>query len=159
MCTSLDPAAAVAASPGTKLVCALGPSSHDVDTLEAMLNAGMVGARIDLTWGGLDFHRESLKALNVSTAAHRCIGSHDQPGSWPMDRHRGPMRMLYVLVVNAMHAVHAAGDVSGPGPWICMLPQDGQSIPYMLHQGQKSLHRMLVPQHTHTPKHTRCAVL
>jgi hypothetical protein len=47
-------------------VCALGPSSHSVDVLEAMLNAGMVGARIDLTWGGLDFHRESLRALNVS---------------------------------------------------------------------------------------------
>jgi hypothetical protein len=46
-------------------VCALGPSSHSVDVLEAMLNAGMVGARIDLTWGGLDFHRESLRALNV----------------------------------------------------------------------------------------------
>lgn len=53
-------------------MCALGPSSHTVDTLEAMLNAGMVGARIDLTWGGLDFHRESLKALNVSTATHSC---------------------------------------------------------------------------------------
>jgi hypothetical protein len=50
----------------TKLVCALGPSSHSVEVLEAMLNAGMVGARIDLTWGGLDFHRESLRALNVS---------------------------------------------------------------------------------------------
>lgn len=53
---------------GTKLVCALGPSSHSVDVLEAMLNAGMVGARIDLTWGGLDFHRESLRALNVGAA-------------------------------------------------------------------------------------------
>lgn len=63
------PAAATAClfwcSAGTKLVCALGPSSHSVDVLEAMLNAGMVGARIDLTWGGLDFHRESLRALNV----------------------------------------------------------------------------------------------
>lgn len=62
-------AAHAAACPGTKLVCALGPSSHDVDTLEKMLNAGMVGARIDLTWGGLDFHRESLKALNVRAQA------------------------------------------------------------------------------------------
>jgi hypothetical protein len=37
-----------------------------VPVLEAMLNAGMVAARIDLSWGGLDFHRESLRALNVS---------------------------------------------------------------------------------------------
>eukprot|EP00879_Flechtneria_rotunda_P010736 GHRR01011218.1.p1 GENE.GHRR01011218.1~~GHRR01011218.1.p1 ORF type:complete len:534 (+),score=126.26 GHRR01011218.1:418-2019(+) len=49
---------------GTKLVCSLGPSSHTVPVLEAMLNAGMVAARIDLTWGGLDFHRKSLQALN-----------------------------------------------------------------------------------------------
>jgi pyruvate kinase len=58
-------------SPATKLVCALGPSSHSVEVLEAMLNAGMVGARIDLTWGGLDFHRESLRALNVSSTPGR----------------------------------------------------------------------------------------
>jgi hypothetical protein len=35
--------------------------------LEAMLRAGMVAARIDLTWGGLDFHRATLAALNVSS--------------------------------------------------------------------------------------------
>jgi hypothetical protein len=50
----------------TKLVCSLGPSSHSVGVLEAMLRAGMVAARIDLTWGGLDFHRATLAALNVS---------------------------------------------------------------------------------------------
>eukprot|EP00882_Tetradesmus_deserticola_P000941 GHRQ01001021.1.p1 GENE.GHRQ01001021.1~~GHRQ01001021.1.p1 ORF type:complete len:630 (+),score=269.85 GHRQ01001021.1:216-2105(+) len=48
----------------TKLVCSLGPSSHSVAVLEAMLRAGMVAARIDLTWGGLDFHRATLVALN-----------------------------------------------------------------------------------------------
>jgi hypothetical protein len=37
-----------------------------VGVLEAMLQAGMVAARIDLTWGGLDFHRATLAALNVS---------------------------------------------------------------------------------------------
>lgn len=50
----------------TKLVCSLGPSSHNVEVLEEMLRAGMVTARIDLTWGGLDFHRATLAALNVS---------------------------------------------------------------------------------------------
>lgn len=54
-------------------MCALGPSSHSVEVLEGMLNAGMVGARIDLTWGGLDFHRESLRALNVSCPARTHI--------------------------------------------------------------------------------------
>ncbi|WIA20835.1 hypothetical protein OEZ85_005187 [Tetradesmus obliquus] len=49
---------------GTKLVCSLGPSSHTVEVLEAMLRAGMVAVRVDLTWGGLDFHRATLAALN-----------------------------------------------------------------------------------------------
>jgi hypothetical protein len=59
---ALSPAAFPAA---TKLVCSLGPSSHSVAVLEDMLRAGMVAARIDLTWGGLDFHRATLAALNV----------------------------------------------------------------------------------------------
>ncbi|KAF6256496.1 pyruvate kinase [Scenedesmus sp. NREL 46B-D3] len=53
---------------GTKLVCSLGPSSHSVDVLEGLLAAGMVAARIDLTWGGLDFHRATLAALNTAMA-------------------------------------------------------------------------------------------
>lgn len=44
----------------------MGPSSHTVEVLEAMLRAGMVAVRVDLTWGGLDFHRATLAALNVS---------------------------------------------------------------------------------------------
>eukprot|EP00878_Enallax_costatus_P008141 GHUV01008513.1.p1 GENE.GHUV01008513.1~~GHUV01008513.1.p1 ORF type:complete len:786 (+),score=206.32 GHUV01008513.1:278-2635(+) len=51
---------------GTKLVCSLGPSSHTVPVLEAMLNAGMVAARIDLTWGGPEFHIRTLEALGTA---------------------------------------------------------------------------------------------
>lgn len=51
---------------GTKLIGTLGPSCHDADTLAAMLDAGMSAARIDLTWGPLEFHCKSLEALNVS---------------------------------------------------------------------------------------------
>jgi hypothetical protein len=69
-------------------VCALGPSSHTVDTLEAMLNAGMVGARIDLTWGGLDFHRESLKALNVSTQHTAASWQNYLSASWELSAQR-----------------------------------------------------------------------
>lgn len=70
---------------GTKLVCALGPSSHSVPVLEAMLNAGMVGARIDLTWGGLEFHRESLRALNVSPCEHdRGVAGGTAAAGWRM---------------------------------------------------------------------------
>eukprot|EP00877_Chromochloris_zofingiensis_P009130 jgi/Chrzof1/4470/Cz14g14130.t1_PYK3[v5.2] len=52
---------------GTKLIGTLGPSCHDADTLAAMLDAGMSAARIDLTWGPLEFHCKSLEALNVAT--------------------------------------------------------------------------------------------
>lgn len=34
-----------------------------------MLGSGMVGARIDLTWGSLEFHRETL--TNLQTAMMR----------------------------------------------------------------------------------------
>lgn len=49
--------------PGTKICGILGPSSHDVDTLVDMLNAGMTSARIDLTWGPVEYHKRSLRAL------------------------------------------------------------------------------------------------
>jgi hypothetical protein len=75
------------AAAATKLVCSLGPSSHTVEMLEEMLRVGMVAARIDLTWGGLDFHRATLAALNVSRRV--CMRSHDQR------QHSGPC----VLVV------------------------------------------------------------
>lgn len=50
---------------GTKIMATMGPSCHDVDTLAQMLDAGMVAARVDLTWGPLEFHRNSLKKLEV----------------------------------------------------------------------------------------------
>ncbi len=41
----------------------MGPSIHDSKNLAEMLEAGMVSARVDLTWGPLDFHRNSLRHL------------------------------------------------------------------------------------------------
>ena len=43
----------------------MGPSIHDVDILSQMLEAGMVSGRVDLTWGPLEFHRNSLSLLQV----------------------------------------------------------------------------------------------
>lgn len=48
----------------SKIVATLGPACHDVDTLAELLNAGMTVARIDLTWGTLDYHMQALANLN-----------------------------------------------------------------------------------------------
>ncbi|KAL2630550.1 hypothetical protein R1flu_015236 [Riccia fluitans] len=47
----------------TKIVCTLGPKSRDVETLEAMLRAGMNVARFNFSHGSYDYHQETLEAL------------------------------------------------------------------------------------------------
>ncbi|GIL75743.1 hypothetical protein Vretimale_15284 [Volvox reticuliferus] len=56
---------------GTKVVCTVGPSCQDVETMCEMLNAGVVGCRVDLTWGPLDFHRKSLHNLQLAMRKSR----------------------------------------------------------------------------------------
>ena len=43
----------------------IGPSIHDVDIMSQLLEAGLVAGRVDLTWGPLEFHRNSLRLLEV----------------------------------------------------------------------------------------------
>jgi pyruvate kinase len=47
----------------SKVICTLGPACRNVDTLEAMINAGMSAARVDLTWGPPEYHVQSLRNL------------------------------------------------------------------------------------------------
>lgn len=42
---------------GTKIIATIGPSCHEVDQLQELLEAGASGARFDLTWGPLEFHK------------------------------------------------------------------------------------------------------
>ncbi|KXZ56864.1 hypothetical protein GPECTOR_1g78 [Gonium pectorale] len=49
-----------------KVVATLGPACADVDTLSALLEAGMTVARVDLTWGPLEYHKRSLTNLNAA---------------------------------------------------------------------------------------------
>lgn len=51
--------------PGTKIMATIGPSIHDVDIMSQLLEAGLVAGRVDLTWGPLEFHRNSLRLLEV----------------------------------------------------------------------------------------------
>ncbi|PNW77193.1 hypothetical protein CHLRE_10g426292v5 [Chlamydomonas reinhardtii] len=50
----------------SKVVATLGPACSDVDTLARLLEAGMTVARVDLTWGPLDYHKRSLTNLNTA---------------------------------------------------------------------------------------------
>ncbi|KAF5832362.1 pyruvate kinase [Dunaliella salina] len=59
----LEPTSKAEGWVNSKVVATLGPSSHDVDVLETMLRAGMSVARIDLTWGPLDYHMRTLHNL------------------------------------------------------------------------------------------------
>ncbi|KIY94684.1 hypothetical protein MNEG_13279 [Monoraphidium neglectum] len=47
----------------TKIIATIGPSCQSVDTLVKMLEAGMSAARVDLTWGPIEYHRKSLDNL------------------------------------------------------------------------------------------------
>lgn len=47
----------------TKIVGTIGPACQSVDKLVEMIESGMSAARIDLTWGPIDYHRRSLDNL------------------------------------------------------------------------------------------------
>ena len=48
---------------GCKVVVTIGPASHSVETLTQLLTHGMSCARLDLTWGTMKFHSDTLKNL------------------------------------------------------------------------------------------------
>eukprot|EP00959_Pyramimonas_sp_CCMP1952_P360421 7547716-Pyramimonas_sp.AAC.1 len=47
----------------TKIVCTLGPSSRDPDTLQKLLRAGMNVARFNFSHGTHEYHQETLDNL------------------------------------------------------------------------------------------------
>ena len=47
----------------------IGPACQSADMLGELLQAGMTGARFDLTWGPLAFHRKSLDNLQARSGA------------------------------------------------------------------------------------------
>ncbi|KAG1667784.1 hypothetical protein FOA52_010821 [Chlamydomonas sp. UWO 241] len=71
MSTVLTPSAESGAFTGTKVIATLGPACHSPEILAQMMEAGMVAARIDLTWGPLEFHRNSLKHLEAAMRSTR----------------------------------------------------------------------------------------
>ncbi|NOH02843.1 MAG: pyruvate kinase [Chloroflexi bacterium] len=46
-----------------KIVCTVGPASRDPATLEALIHAGMNVARLNMSHGDADFHRENIRRI------------------------------------------------------------------------------------------------
>jgi len=60
---------------GSKIMATIGPSIHDTDILAKLLEAGMAAGRVDLTWGPLEFHRNSLQHLSEAMRRTRRLCS------------------------------------------------------------------------------------
>ncbi len=56
---------------GTKLCGTIGPATQSVEALSSLLQAGMTSARVDLTWGPLEFHKKSLDNLQQAVQKSR----------------------------------------------------------------------------------------
>ncbi|XP_043724907.1 pyruvate kinase 1, cytosolic isoform X1 [Telopea speciosissima] len=50
----------------TKIVGTLGPKSRSVEVISGCLKAGMSVARFDFSWGGTDYHQETLENLKTA---------------------------------------------------------------------------------------------
>ncbi|GBF87464.1 pyruvate kinase [Raphidocelis subcapitata] len=61
--TILEPAVHDTRHSATKVVATIGPSCQSVDMLVKLLEDGMSAARVDLTWGPIEYHRRSLDNL------------------------------------------------------------------------------------------------
>ncbi|MCD6238714.1 MAG: pyruvate kinase [Thermotogae bacterium] len=51
----------------TKIVCTLGPASKDIHILENMLKSGMNVARLNMSHGTLDWHREMIEKVRAAS--------------------------------------------------------------------------------------------
>ncbi len=52
----------------TKIVCTIGPASNNIETLERMIRAGMNVARINLSHGDHDEHRQMIRRIREAAA-------------------------------------------------------------------------------------------
>ena len=61
----------VRAGAGSKVVITIGPQCQEVQTLVQLLHAGVTCARVDLSWGTLEYHTRSLRNLAEAMKATR----------------------------------------------------------------------------------------
>ncbi|CAK8543996.1 unnamed protein product [Lathyrus sativus] len=67
----------------TKIVGTLGPKSRSVDVISSCLKAGMSVARFDFSWGGAEYHQETLENLKtaIKTTKKLCAVMLDTVGA------------------------------------------------------------------------------
>ncbi|KAG8648624.1 pyruvate kinase 1, cytosolic isoform X2 [Manihot esculenta] len=66
MASILEPSKASFFPAMTKIVGTLGPKSRSVEVISACLKAGMSVARFDFSWGGPEYHQETLENLKAA---------------------------------------------------------------------------------------------
>ncbi|KAL3159599.1 hypothetical protein ABBQ38_010011 [Trebouxia sp. C0009 RCD-2024] len=67
----LNPAGPAPHIAGTKVIATIGPACHEVEQLVELLQCGMSCARIDLTWGPVEYHKQSLQNLQEAVKKTR----------------------------------------------------------------------------------------
>lgn len=111
----------------TKLIATCGPSSHTVDQLASLLEAGCNVFRVDLAWGSLDYHRRTLDNLGMAMRRVKRIAAimvdtlgremmikrpytFDETG-WPSFPESLPITAGQALVITARDGVEATPQV------------------------------------------------
>jgi pyruvate kinase len=101
----------------TKIVCTIGPASRDPATLAALIRAGMDVARLNMSHGDLDFHRENIRRIRqLSEELHKPVaimadlqGPKLRMGSMPAEG--VPLRVGDALILTTEHIIGGPGRV------------------------------------------------
>jgi pyruvate kinase len=113
----LEPSSPSAFSALTKIIGTLGPQSRDVETIEALLKAGMSVARFDFSWGDDAYHQETLENLKIAVKNTRrlCAVMLDTVGPelYVTNSNEHPIELLEgaSLVLTADRKIQASAEV------------------------------------------------
>ena len=95
----------------TKLICTVGPASDNVETLAAMLRAGMSVARLNFSHGDFSAHAASIgrlrEAAGLGTYGDSFIGHYLVPVIYPPGLTPAIQYLLAAIVVVVNGAVYA----------------------------------------------------
>ena len=115
----------------TKIIVTIGPSTHDRDTLDQLLEAGMDCARLNFSHGTLEEHGEVIRTLRELSAK----------------RHR-PVAILQDLGGIKLRLGEMEGSVLlPPGEMVTMVPDASSDKPNVLPFPQANVLASLRPGH------------
>lgn len=113
----LEPSSPSAFSALSKIIGTLGPQSRDVETIEALLKAGMSVARFDFSWGDDAYHQETLENLKkaVKNTRRLCAVMLDTVGPevYVVNTNENPIDLVEgaTLVLTADQSTKASAKV------------------------------------------------